>query len=419
MSTPGIPRVALFNDSYYEANGVARTANALEAFAAERERPLLVVHGGAADQIVESGSVVRLELARWPASSFALDHDLRFDLALWRHARRVADVLRWFRPDVLHFTGPSDVGQIGALLGHRLSLPMVGSWHTNLHEYASRRLLNRLTRLGDRRRMGIRLSVEHHTLSLATLFYRIPLALLAPNEEWQSLLERRTRKPTFVMTRGVDTDHFTPARRTRRDATVVNVGYVGRLSVEKNVRALANLRDAVRAVGIDRVQFTIVGEGAERAWLQARMPEARLMGVLRGEALARAYADFDVFVFPSETETVGNVVLEAMASGVPVVAMARGGPKFIASSPACAVLAGTEAELVEGAVRLIRDPHRRAAMGAAARASALERSWSAVFDVVYHAYDVAANRTRSALVDENVIDGADYETPRAASQTAA
>ena len=99
MSLTTIPRVALFTDSYYEANGVARTAAALEAFAASRERPLLVVHGGRADQLIETGSIVRLELARWRRTSFPLEHDLRFDVALWRQTARVARVLRWFRPD--------------------------------------------------------------------------------------------------------------------------------------------------------------------------------------------------------------------------------------------------------------------------------------------------------------------------------
>jgi hypothetical protein len=155
MST-NTPRVALFTDSYYEANGVARTANALEAFAAERDRPLLVVHGGRADQLIESGSVARLELRRWRRTSFVLDHDLQYDLALWRQARRVRDVLRWFRPDVLHFTGPSDVGQLGAYLGHRLGVPIVGSWHTNLHEYASRRLLKHCSWMREGTRMPIR-----------------------------------------------------------------------------------------------------------------------------------------------------------------------------------------------------------------------------------------------------------------------
>ena len=389
MGMTNVPRVALFTDSYYEANGVARTAASFEAFAAARERPLLVVHGGEATQLVESGSVVRLELARWRRTSFALDHDLRFDLALWRHVRRVADVVRWFRPDVLHFTGPSDVGQLAAALGRRLGVPMVGSWHTNLHEYASRRLLQRFAGLREQTRLRMRLSVEHHALAVTMLFYRLPRVVLAPNEEWKAQIEWRTGKPTFLMTRGVDTDLFTPARRRRTDAGVVNIGYVGRLSAEKNVRALARVRAALAAAGASHVRFTVIGDGAERSWLQARMPDAGFTGVLRGDQLADAYANLDLFLFPSETETVGNVVLEAMASGVPVVAMARGGPKFIAASPASAMLAQTEDELVEFTTRLVRDGVRRRAMGVAARASSLERSWAAVFETVYGAYEVA------------------------------
>src|SRR5262245_9156066 len=157
------PRVALFTDSYHEANGVARTATALEAYAADRDLPLLVVHGGRANQLVESGSVQRLELRRSPLS-FELEHDLRFDLALWRHVGRVAETVRDFRPDVLHFTGPSDVGQIGMYLRYRLGLPMVASWHTNLHEYASRRLLARLAWLSNRGRQRVRTWVERRAL---------------------------------------------------------------------------------------------------------------------------------------------------------------------------------------------------------------------------------------------------------------
>jgi len=386
--------VAFFTDSYLEANGVARTATALEAFAARRDRPLLVVHGGSTTQLIESGAVVRLELARSPRCSFPLEHDLRYDVALWRHTRRVARVLRWFRPDVLHFTGPSDVGQIGMALGRRQAVPMVGSWHTNLHEYASRRLLNHLPRLSDGARLRLRYAVERHTLSMTTMFYRLPRVLLAPNEEWQRVLKARTGKPTFVMTRGIDGDLFTPRRRRRNDASV-NVGYVGRLSIEKNVRALADLYDAVRAAGRRDVRFTIVGDGAERAWLRERMPEAVFTGVLRGEALADAYADLDLFAFPSETETVGNVVIEAMASGVPVVAMGRGGQRFVASSPASATLAYSDREFVETAMVLIADTARRQTMGIAARECALKRSWSSVFDGVYRAYGLAIAGART------------------------
>jgi phosphatidylinositol alpha 1,6-mannosyltransferase len=382
-----VPRVALFTDSYYEANGVARTATALEEFAAERELPLLVVHGGRATHLVEHGSIVRLELARWQRTSFSRDHEPRFDVALWRHASRVADVLRRFRPDVLHFTGPSDIGQLGAYLGHRLHIPMVGSWHTNLHEYPP--LLNRFARMRPEIRREVRWWVERRALRATMLFYAVPRVVLAPNEAWKALIEWRLAKPTFLMTRGVDTELFTPAKRTQPDSTVVNIGYVGRLSAKKNVRALAAVQDALWAAGIGDVGFTIVGDGAEREWLQARMPGARFTGVLRGERLAEAYANLDLFVLPSETDTVGNVVLEAMASGVPVITMARGGPKFSGVPLAAAALAHTEDELVELTIALARDGERRRVMGAAARADALERSWAPVFDTVYQAYDVA------------------------------
>src|SRR5262249_10780084 len=297
-------------------------------------------------------------------------------------------VLRWFRPDVLHFTGPSDVGQMGAWFGHHQWIPMVGSWHTNVHEYASRRLLASFGMARDERRMRLRMFVEHQTLELATCFYRIPRVLLAPNEEWKTILEARTRKPTFVMTRGVDTAAFTPARRSRTDSAV-NIGYVGRLSTEKNVRALAAVRQTLVANGVDNVRFTIIGDGAERGWLSERLPGADFTGVLRGDHLADAYANLDLFAFPSETETVGNVVLEAMASGVPVVAMAQGGPKFIAGSTAGARLAHGADDFVRTCLELVEDDVRRRTMAAAAPAHLMPRSWARVGETVYDAYDAA------------------------------
>src|SRR5262249_3959664 len=178
MMSTRVPRVALFTDSYYEANGVARTASSLEHFARRRQRPMLVVHGGRVNQIVESGSVVRLELRRWPGPSFAVEHDLDFDVALWRHARRVRRMLRDFRPDVVHVTGPSDIGLLGACLAGRLRLSLVGSWHTNLHEYASRRFMPYVSRLDRSTRAQIGGVIVRGVLSVGRWFYS--LARCAP-----------------------------------------------------------------------------------------------------------------------------------------------------------------------------------------------------------------------------------------------
>ena len=126
MTQPPTPRVAFFTDSYAEANGVARLSRALEHYAAAHNAPLLCVYGGASSSLAVHGSVTLCELQRSRAS-VRLESDLTFDPLFWRHYRRAARAVHAFAPDVIHITGPRDVGQLGALLGHRLSIPMVGS----------------------------------------------------------------------------------------------------------------------------------------------------------------------------------------------------------------------------------------------------------------------------------------------------
>jgi glycosyltransferase involved in cell wall biosynthesis len=385
-------RVALFADSYLEANGVARTARSLDAYARSHGRPLLVVHAGPVTKSEDDGSVRRLALERGRAS-FALEHDLRFDVAFWRHFGRVRTALQEFRPDVLHFTGPSDVGLLGAYLGWRLGLPLVASWHTNLHQYAWRRLAPRLGWLSERRRARLAGRIERWVLALALRFYRLPRAILAPNDDLVALLAAGTGRPTFLMSRGVDANLFRPSWRTRNDG-IVNLGYVGRLSPEKDVRVLASIAATLENRARTNVRFTIVGDGHEREWLREHLPLATFLGVLDGEALAHAYADMDVFVFPSETDTVGNVALEAMASGVPVVGMRHGGLKLLGQG--ASELAATRQELVERTVTLVEDRRRREHLGRLGRIRALTLSWNQIFDEVYQVYALAKSGSANA-----------------------
>ena len=388
--------VALFSDSHYEANGVARTTCALERYARDRDLPLLSVHAGPDTRRTLEGSVVRVELKRSHHLAVTLEHDLQFDVLMWRHLGRVMRELETFAPDVLHFTGPSDIGLLGVFAGVRLGIPLVGSWHTNLHEYASRRL--RLTWLPERLRRSLTHIVEQRVLDACTLFYRLPRAILAPNSEWQQRLQEATGLPSTIMTRGVDVELFTPARRTRTD-TMLNIGYVGRLSPEKSVRVMADIDRAIEVDGLaDRVRFTIVGHGNEREWLEQHMPRATFTGVLRGEELSTAYANMDLLVFPSQTETVGNVVLEALASGVPVIAMAQGGPRFLGTSPESAELAADHPSMVRLVCSLVRDEPRRRAMSPKARSWALGRSWDSIFDTVYEVYAKAVTSPSSARI---------------------
>src|SRR5664279_2106356 len=137
MSSPA--RVAYFPDSFHEVNGVAHTSRQFEAFARRRDLPFLCVRAGnRAQPFFEEGRVSTLELSRG-FLSFALDKDLRFDPAFFRHIPNIVRTLNGFRPDVLHITGPSEIGMLGAALAHQMRVPLVASWHTNVHEYAARR----------------------------------------------------------------------------------------------------------------------------------------------------------------------------------------------------------------------------------------------------------------------------------------
>jgi glycosyltransferase involved in cell wall biosynthesis len=389
-------RVALFPDSYHEANGVALTARAIEQYAIQHGLPFLCVHAAsgsgelAADAPARQtdATAQRLELSRGPLS-FRIEHDLRFDLLFWRHTRRVREALGAFAPDVLHITGPSDVGQLGAYLGHRLSIPMVGSWHTNLHEFAARRALKRLTWLSAGARQTARDRIERYALRATLWFYQVPRVLFAPNEELVRMLANRTGKPVYLMSRGVDADRFSPARRTIH-ASELRIGYVGRLSAEKRVRLLRDVEQAAAAAG--PVRLVVIGDGNERRWLETHLQRAEFPGVLRDAALAEAYANLDLFVFPSDTDTFGNVILEAMASGVPVVAVARGGPRFLIEDGVSGLLASSDEAFVAAAARLAFDTEARERMGRRARERALQFTWDAIGAQLYSVYATVAPR---------------------------
>jgi len=398
------PRVAFFPDSFVEVNGVAHTSRQLAAFAEGRNLPLLCVHGaGRAGRVIE-GSVTKLSLRRGDFG-FGLDADFRYDLLFWRHAKQAVEAAREFKADLVHITGPNDTGQLGAYVAHKLRLPLVISWHTNVHEYAGRRLNKLMAPLPNAWRGALTRSAERQSLRAAMRFYRLGRALLAPSEEMRDLLAHETGRPTYLMWRGVDTSLFSPAKRLRSDSAFL-IGYVGRLTPEKNVRLLAELERGLIEAGASDFRFLIVGCGSERAWLERHMRRAEFTGVLRGEALSRAYASLDLFVFPSQTDTFGNVVLEAQASGVPCLVSSRGGPKFIiqtirtgGQNGVSGLVADTPREFLAAALSLMLQPERLNRMREAALARAREFSWESVFEQLYQAYEDCLLRAEDISTD--------------------
>jgi glycosyltransferase involved in cell wall biosynthesis len=381
------PRVAYFPDSFHEVNGVAHTSRHFQAFARRRNLPFLCVRAGNRPQpFLEEGNLWSLELPRG-FLSFAIEKDLRFDPAWLRHLSLISKTLQRFKPDLIHITGPSEVGMIGAWFAHRLGVPLAASWHTNVHEYAARRSKWFLRLLPRRLSAGTGQKIENLSLALIARFYSAARVLYAPNPELCRLLERTTKRPCYLMPRGVDADLFHPGKRNRNPEDRDQVlGYVGRLSVEKNVALLAQVQNELEQYGHKSFRFLIVGHGSEESWLRERLPRAEFTGVLKGEPLSTAYANMDLFVFPSHTDTFGNVVLEALASGVPAIVTPNGGPCTIVRDGETGRIV-PDSEFASAAAAILADPEKHEQMRQAARAYALTMSWDSVFEGVYAGYE--------------------------------
>lgn len=388
-------RVALFTDTFFEANGVGTLSRNLAQFARDNHLPLLVVRGGQQTGLHSDGSVEFLELKRGPAS-FRVDKGLYCDPFLARHKQLIIDQLSRFKPDLVHITGPGDLGFLGVWLSHMLRIPMAASWHTNLHEYLSRRL-ERVLRVLPRKMRGRAASaLESQSLRALLRFYRMPRFVLAPNQTLVDLLHNRTGRPAFLMMHGVDLTSFHPMAPTKNGNHPFCIGYVGRLTTEKNVRYFVDLERKLIASGESNFRFLLVGDGGQQNWLRRRMRHADLPGVLRGPELTQAYRQMDAFVFPSRTDTFGLVVLEAMASGVPAVLPPEVGKRIGVEDGVSGFLSN---DFLESVQRLMHDRELRLAMAEGARRCADAHSWQTVFEKLYCTY-----REGLAIEDRRRVD---------------
>ena len=395
-------RVAYFPDSYLEVNGVAMTSQRLIGYAGRKDYPFLCIHAGKTTVEYEYAGISYLSLKRsWAA--LKLDEDLAYDPLFQRHTNRVLRRLIEFQPDVVHITGLNDVSIIGAYLAWKLHIPLVGSWHTNIHEFAASRLMRLFPFLPDSTLTKMTGFAERKIFQGAVLYYKMPKVVLSPNRELVDTLGRKTGRTSRLMIRGVDTTLFSPEKRTVSDG-IFRLGFVGRLRAEKNVRMLVDLERALLEAGKTNFEFLIVGDGNEREFLEKNLKHAEITGFLAGDKLSEAYANMDVFLFPSETDAFGNVAQEANASGVPAIVTNQGGPKFIIQHGVTGFITESLDEFFRYAVELMDDQEMLARMREAARTFALSRSWDSVFDGVYDAYATAFELSRDGRNNEHTDD---------------
>jgi len=267
--------------------------------------------------------------------------------------------------DLVHVTAPGPAGIAATLMSRITGMPLIASYHTEIATYAGMRTqdetLEALTRAG----LGA--------------FYSAPGAVLSPSPSADASVIALGADPARVgrWERGVDTDRFDPAMADR-DAFPgeIKVLYAGRLTREKGVDLLAE--SFIRAHDRDpRLHLLLAGGGPEEAELRERLGErATFLGWLSGEDLPRAYASADAFLFCSGTDTYGQVILEAAASGLPVVAVAQGGPATLIENRHTGLLCRPDADQIAGTLlQLASSPELRRQLGDAAARAARGRSW--------------------------------------------
>ncbi len=378
------PRVALFCETFHEINGVALTARQLVAYAKRHHLPLLAIHGGKLPGTHVEGSVRQVELKRsW--LSVGIECDLEFDFAFWRYCNRIREEVLAFRPDVIHITSPGELGELGVYLAYQLRIPLVASWHTNFHQFAARRLQRWIGFLPTPLTRPTVAWSQELGLRILLWFYRFARVTLAPTEPQVVWLERQLGKPSFLMPRGVDTEQFNPKHRTVEDR-ILRLGFVGRITPEKGIRLLRKVEQALLESGLQDFRILVVGDGSELGWLKRRLKHGEFTGVLRGEELARAYANMNLLVFPSRTDTYGNVVQEAAASGVPAVVTNEGGPRYLVADGETGYVAEQDSEFVARIVELAHNRELLKHLGRAARERTAGISWDAAFEKTYAAY---------------------------------
>ncbi|MBX0327069.1 glycosyltransferase family 1 protein [Oscillochloris sp. ZM17-4] len=277
--------------------------------------------------------------------------------------------LRAFKPDLVHLAGPAVMGAAVPFIARSLRLPVVASYHTDFGAYS--------------RHYGLGFMQSAVNGWLRWIHNRC-LLNLCPSTYTLSSLRSFGFRRLRIWGRGVDTERFHPRNYSHawRESVGLRPGerallYVGRLAAEKRVDLLP---EAIR--GLPNTRLVLVGDGPYRAELQRRCQglPVHFTGYLKGQDLAAAYASSDAFVFPSDTDTFGQVVQEAMASGLPVVGARSGGTLDLVREGRTGHLfaPGVASDLRSRLHDLVRDDAGRATLGRAGRAAAEGRSWPTV-----------------------------------------
>ena len=367
-------RVALFSGNYnYVRDGANQALNRLVAYLL-RQGVKVRVYSPTVEHpaFPPTGDLVSVPSIAIPGRA-----EYRFPLALPAAVRRD---LENFAPNLVHVSSPDIVGHRAVTWARKRQIAVAASVHTRFETYLEYYHLQSLEPLV---RAGLR------------LFYHRCEIVLAPAESTAMILrEQRMNRDITIWTRGIDRDQFNPERRDmawRRaqgfadDETVV--AFLGRIVMEKGLDVFADAIHAIEPLKVKH-RVLVIGEGPARGWFEQQLPDAIFTGQITGTDLARALASADVFFNPSITEAFGNVTLEAMASGLPVIAAeATGATSLVHVGQTGLLVDGTDADAFAEAIgQYARDPEMRRRHGLAGLEIAKTMDWDTINSAVVRAY---------------------------------
>jgi glycosyltransferase involved in cell wall biosynthesis len=377
-------KIALFTDTLHEINGVAITIRRMVETAKNRGVELTVITSSQRETSYENGVMNFRQVGDFVLPEYP-ELKLSFPPLL--------DVIDYFEREGftrIHVSTPGTIGFVALLIAKLMDIPISGTYHTDIPRYVKSLTSDEL--------------LENAAWQYMIWFYNQLEEVMVPSTSTRTQLIEHglPAEKTKPLPRWVDTRQFNPAMRVEGFwkgydiADGIKFLYVGRVSREKNLEMLADAFKDVLEAGFT-AHLVIIGDGPFKKEMEQKLCgcPATFAGYLEGDELARGYASSDVFVFPSTTDTFGNVVLEAQASGLPVIVSDEGGPKELMRDGVTGIVvrADDKASLVEAMLFFLRDPEAPMAIGERARFFAEQGELVAgeTYSTILHGHGRAAN----------------------------
>ncbi|MFW3147148.1 MAG: glycosyltransferase [Thermoplasmatota archaeon] len=379
-------RVAIFTESFHDINGIGRTYQNMAEYANRKGYHLdIFIPGNGTVENIGKVTIynvpVQVPIEYYPGMVFDA-------VTVPRHIfnRLPEMIVKAFIQngyDVAMLATQGSMGLYAISASRKFNVPLVGSYHTQVPLFAEKRVEALLKHPKGPLSFLPRLTKEATSL-VERYYYNKTLFNLAPTDMVCTNIGERFGKPTKVFRRGIDIDRFHPNKARKKDGRTVII--VSRIAVEKNLDMLEGFGKL-----LPDARLVIVGDGPDKARLEKLIPEAEFKGFLKGEELAIEYASADLFVFPSITETYGNVVQEAMASGLPVILDKSGPSSELVRDGIDGYHYENRKQMFEYMRKVLGSPPLLERMSKNAREAMEARTWDNVFDSVYEGYVKAVN----------------------------